>query len=133
LPVLRFIDRMVQHIPPRQFRQVRYYGIFATAVRASSMKAARSLLAQRKKRRSPPATWELRRKAAGDMKPLSCPHCSSDMKPWSLMFGAAITIAMILGVKAAEPIPTPFYAKMSALRTVPRSKSVTLKPITNSC
>jgi hypothetical protein len=133
LPVLRFVDRLVQHIPERQFRQVRYYGIFATAVRARSLDLARQLLARRKRRRLPPVTWELRRKAAGDTKPLSCPRCGDTMKKWSLMFGAAIAMAMILGVKAREPIPAPLFIDKDALRRGITSRSITILPETNTC
>lgn len=132
LPVLRFVDRLVQHIPERQFRQVRYYGIFATAVRTHSLERARQLLARRKKRRLPPVTWELRRKAAGDTKPLSCPRCGDTMKKWSLMFGAAIAMAMILGVKAREPIPAPLFIDKDALRRGITSRSITLLQETNT-
>jgi hypothetical protein len=105
LPVLVFIDRMAQHIPPRYFHQVRSYGLFAAAVRAKALPKARDILAQRKKRRLPPATWESRRKAAGDTKPLSCPHCGTSMILWSLMFGTAIAMGALLGVKPGEVIP----------------------------
>lgn len=109
LPVLVFIDRLVQHLPPRYFHQVRYYGLFAPSVRAQSLKTARLLLAQRKRRRLRPLTWELRRKAVDDTKPLSCPRCKSPMVYWSLMFGVATTMAMYLGVNAAEPIPSSLF------------------------
>lgn len=109
LPVLTFIHRLVQHLPQRYFHQVRYYGLFAAAVRATELPHARQLLEQRKRRRLQPATWESRRKAAGDTRPLACPHCGTDMKYWSLMFGAAIAMAMILGVKSGEPIPPNLY------------------------
>jgi hypothetical protein len=105
LPVLVFIDRLVQHLPPRYFHQVRYYGLFAGAVRAEKLTQARSLLEQRKRRRLPPLTWASRRKAVGDTKPLSCPQCKAEMTPWSLRFGVAMAMAMLLGVKAGETIP----------------------------
>ena len=51
LPVLTFIDRLVQHLPERNFRQVRYYGLFSNAKRTEHLATARQVLAQRKKRR----------------------------------------------------------------------------------
>ena len=58
LPVLTFIDRLVQHLPEVGFRQVRHYGLFSNIKRTKLLKRARQLLAQRKKRRSKPQTWE---------------------------------------------------------------------------
>jgi len=124
LPVLVFIDRVVQHLPPRYFHQVRYYGLFAPAVRAKELPKARQLLQQRKRRRKQPLTWESRRKAAGESQPLACPHCSTTMVYWSLMFGKAIAMAIILGIKPDEKIPPHLYI---GPKTIPkRSKHVKL-------
>jgi Putative transposase/Transposase zinc-binding domain len=125
LPVLTFIHRLVQHLPQRYVHQVRYYGLFATAVRAKALPQARQLLEQRKRRRLQPLNWESRRKAVGDTKPLSCPQCGTTMKYWSLMFGAAIAMAMILGVKASEPIPPNLYIHARTIHK--RSSRICLK------
>jgi hypothetical protein len=81
LPVLVFIDRLVQHLPEKKFRQVRHYGLFSNAKRTEYLSKARQILAQRKKRRPTPMTWEKRRKAAGNRKPLSCPRQIFGIKP----------------------------------------------------
>jgi hypothetical protein len=105
LPVLTFIDRLVQHLPERNFRQVRYYGMFSTAKRTEHLATARSILAQRKKRRMAPITWAQRRKAAGDRRPLSCPQCGRAMVFWCLLFGNHAALARIIGVQPEDRIP----------------------------
>jgi hypothetical protein len=105
LPVLVFIDRLVQHLPEHNFRQVRHYGLFSTAKRTQCLEKARKFLAQRKKRRPTPMTWEKRRKAAGDRKPLSCPRCGYPMKLWCTLFGRYGSISNILGITTDERIP----------------------------
>jgi len=104
MPVLVFIDRLVQHLPEHNFRQVRHYGLFSTAKRTQCLAKARQLLAQRKKRRPTPMTWEKRRKAAGDRKPLSCPQCGHPMELWCLLFGRHNYIAHMMGIKPDERI-----------------------------
>jgi hypothetical protein len=105
LPVLVFIDRLVQHLPEQKFRQVRYYGLFSNATRTEHLANVRQILAQRKKRRPKPMTWEQRRKAAGSRKPLSCPRCDHRMVFWCLLFGQPERIAQIMGIKPDERIP----------------------------
>lgn len=105
LPVLTFIDRLVQHLPERHFHQVRYYGMLAPTRRASTLAKARQLLAQRKRRRPTPQTWEQRRKAAGDRRPLSCPRCGQRMGYWLFLFGSAYQIAQLIGVEVDQKIP----------------------------
>jgi hypothetical protein len=105
LPVLTFIDRLVQHLPDVGFRQVRHYGLFSSAKRTKLLTRARQLLAQRKKRRPRPQTWVHRRKAAGDRKPLSCPRCGHPMELWCLLFGSPLLIAQLLGIELHARAP----------------------------
>jgi hypothetical protein len=104
-PVLTFIDRLVQHLPERYFNQVRHYGLFSSRRKTSALAKARQILAQRKKRRPKPQTWEQRRKAAGDRKPLSCPRCGQRMEYWFFLFGSAYRIGRIIGVEPEQKIP----------------------------
>jgi hypothetical protein len=115
LPVLTFIDRLVQHIPDLHFRQVRHYGLFSTAKRRATLARSRQLLAQRKKRRPSASTWEKMRKAAGDRKPLSCPRCGHAMFLYGLMFGSHISIAELARVKTNEKIQTKTTLKKSSI------------------
>lgn len=105
LPVLVFIDRLVQHLPEKNFRQVRYYGLFSNATRTERLAKVRQILAQRKKRRPKPTTWEQRRKAAGNKKPLSCPRCDHAMELWCVVFGQHKALAQLIGVAIDERIP----------------------------
>ncbi len=105
LPVLVFMDRLLQHLPEKNFRQVRHYGIFSNAKRTEALGLARRLLAQRKKRRPVPETWEQRRKAAGNRKPLSCPQCGHPMELWCELYGKPRYIASLLGISSDEIIP----------------------------
>lgn len=105
LPVLVFIDRLLQHLPEIQFRQVRNYGLFSNAKRTKLLTMARQILAQRKNRRPKAQTWAQRRKAAGDRKPLSCPRCGHPMELWCLLFGHPKVIAQLLGIEPEERIP----------------------------
>lgn len=105
LPALVFIDRLVQHLPEKRFRQVRYYGLFSNARRREYLSRTRQILAQRKKRRPKPIDWQQRRKAAGNRKPLSCPRCGHLMELWCLVFGRHQSVAQLIGVKTDEYIP----------------------------
>jgi hypothetical protein len=106
LPALIFLDKVFQHFPDERFRQVRHYGIFSTRCRSTALPTARRLLAQRKKRRPSPTTWEQRRKAAGNGRPLSCPRCGREMLLWCLLFGSPDGLARLLKLGSAnERIP----------------------------
>jgi hypothetical protein len=113
LPVMVFIDRLVQHLPERNFHQVRNYGIFSNTKRTEHLKVARQNLAQRKKRKTPPTTWAGRRKAAGDRKPLSCPRCGHPMVLWCLLFGRHEAIADIVGTTPDERLAAKTYTTRS--------------------
>lgn len=115
LPVLVFIDRLVQHLPDQHFRQARHYGLLATATRTKDLVLARQLLAQRRKRRKRPTTWEQRRQAAGERKPLSCPQCEQTMAPWAHVFGGHSSLSALVGVPADQPIPPHTYVDRQAL------------------
>lgn len=101
-PVLVFLDKVFQHFPDAQFRQVRHYGLFSTRRRGTALPMARQLLAQRKNRRPRPTTWEQRRKAAGDRRPLSCPRCGHEMVLWCLLFGAPELLARLLKLQSSD-------------------------------
>jgi hypothetical protein len=116
LPVMVFLDRLFQHFPENNFRQVRHYGLFATRNKTQSLKTARQFLAQRKKRRPAPNTWERRRKAAGDRKPLSCPRCGNKMMLWNLLFGNNNSIAHLIGIHSGDLIkPKTFISSQKVL------------------
>jgi hypothetical protein len=102
LPVLVFLDKVFQHFPEARFRQVRHYGMFSIRSRSRALVMARQLLAQRKKRRPSPTTWEQRRKAAGNRRPLSCPRCDYPMVLWCLLFGPPEVLARLLKLQSSD-------------------------------
>jgi hypothetical protein len=102
LPALEFLDTVFQHFPDERFRQVRHYGIFSTRCRSTALPTARQLLAQRKKRRPSPPTWEQRRKAVGNRRPLSCPRCGRQLLLWCLLFGSPEGVALLLKLGSSE-------------------------------
>jgi len=84
LPVLDFIHGVVRHIPPKQFKMVRYYGLYAPRKKA----AVKQLMAQigsmlgRKVRH---LRWHARRLRDFHQDPLTCPRChASGMVLFSL-------------------------------------------------
>jgi hypothetical protein len=85
--MLDFIDRLAQHIPERSFRRVRHCGLFFECQAHGASCQCPSDFSPDEKRRPSPRSWEQRRKAAGDRKPLSCPRCGSDMVFFRLLFG----------------------------------------------
>jgi Putative transposase len=92
LPVLRFIGRMVQHILPRGFHRIRYYGLHATCkhqrVRSllktlwvamgRAIKGAYRVVARK--------TYQERVVASTGRDPLRCPRCGGSMMLWKVWY-----------------------------------------------
>lgn len=116
LPVLQFIDRLVQHIPEKNARHLRYYGLFASRVKTRLLAAARKALGQRKRRRPAPASWMRRRQAAGEKHPLRCPNCGGNMQLHCQLFGSPAAIAEIIGIEPHEKMPYRTCLPAGALR-----------------
>jgi hypothetical protein len=123
LPVLRFMDKVFQHLPDAHFRNVRQYGLFSTRRRSTLLPTARQLLAQRKRRRPSPTTWEQRRKTAGEKRPLSCPRCGREMMLWLLVFGKPELLARILKLESSmERVPPGTIVVAAAFKKVAVTK-----------
>lgn len=78
VPVLTFIGNLVRHIPDKGFRMIRYYGIYATAVRGKLLTVLRTLttaLASALIFNPKPSSWQERLTLASGQDPLVCPHC----------------------------------------------------------
>ena len=110
-PVLLFIDRLVQHIPEKHYRYVRYYGLFSNRMKAHHLPKARQLLRQHRRKPPSPETWEQRRKKAGERTPLRCPRCRGPMFLVAILFGAPQFIAALLNIDIDLPIPTPCFTR----------------------
>ena len=88
--VYTFIGRMVQHVFPKGFQRVRYYGVQATktfekikymiqealATVKGIVKGAIKIIA--------PMTYRQRYQQSTGRDPLRCPHCHSDMGVWRI-------------------------------------------------
>jgi predicted RNA-binding Zn-ribbon protein involved in translation (DUF1610 family) len=79
LTVEEFIARLIRHIPDKNFRQIRYAGIFATRVRTKLLSIARNLLNQLKKLPRKILSWRDRRIKDNGHDPLLCPACGTEM------------------------------------------------------
>lgn len=74
-----FIRRFLQHVLPKGFHKVRYYGLWHPAQRAPRENARRSLLLAQTPP-AVPATTPLTRSSevpSGDITHVTCPHCGS--------------------------------------------------------
>lgn len=84
LPVLDFIHGVIRHIPPKQFKMVRYYGLYAPRKKAAVkqlMKRVGNMLGRAVRQLS----WRERRLRDFRQDPLTCSVCgSNDMVLFSL-------------------------------------------------
>ena len=94
LSAVEFIGRMIQHLPEKGFRMVRYYGIYARTVRnkihemvvdvlkrlSEAMERAREIFERLKARHGGPNADDVKRigEQFGDHK-IRCPRCGSVM------------------------------------------------------
>ncbi|MBI5572964.1 MAG: transposase [Elusimicrobia bacterium] len=79
VPVDRFIELLIQHILPDNFRQIRYYGILANRVKTPLKKIFLKLL-KRKKYFLDVLPWRERQKLYRNFDPLLCSKCKKQMK-----------------------------------------------------
>ena len=88
--VYTFIGRMVQHVFPKGFQRVRYYGVQATKTFAKMKHMIHEALAMVKRivkgaiKIIAPMTYRQRYQQSTGRDPLRCPHCHSDMGVWRI-------------------------------------------------
>lgn len=78
IPALEFMERLIQHIPERQFKQIRYYGLYANScTRASTLNHAIT----KEKRRIYLSfnKWRECTLLSFGYDPLQCPKCGKTM------------------------------------------------------
>ncbi|KEQ14857.1 hypothetical protein GZ77_11345 [Endozoicomonas montiporae] len=73
-----FIKRLVQHIPDKGFRMIRYYGFLATRVRSKLLPKVYDLLDQ-PERKAIPIRFPALMKSSFGVDPLECILCKSRM------------------------------------------------------
>ena len=85
VPVLEFIERLIQHIPEKHFKQIRYYGIYAMHresykhLNNDVSKEKHGILLSFKK-------WRNRILLSFGYDPLCCPKCGKSMPFMDLYF-----------------------------------------------
>jgi hypothetical protein len=98
MPVLEFIHGVVRHIPPKHFKMVRYYGLYAPR-KASLVRALMERIGKTIGRVVRRLGWRERIKRDFHRDPLTCPRCGSqDMVLYSLTLrwkGRLVTIGGI--------------------------------------
>jgi hypothetical protein len=84
LPVLTFIHGVVRHIPPKQFKMVRYFGVYAPR-KADQVQAILHQISRMVGRIVFRLSWRNRIQRDFDRDPLQCPRCGEpDMELYSL-------------------------------------------------
>jgi len=88
--VYTFIGRMVQHVFPKGFQRVRYYGVQATKTFAQIQRLIQEALAKVQGivkgaiKIIAPLTYRQRYQQSTGRDPLRCPHCHSAMGVWRI-------------------------------------------------
>ena len=85
-PVLAFIHGVVRHIPPKHFKMVHYFGLYAPR-KAAQVQALLQQLGQMLGRVVRRLDWRARIERDFGRDPLQCPRCgAADMELYSLTF-----------------------------------------------
>jgi hypothetical protein len=84
LPVLEFIHGVVRHIPPKHFKMVRYFGLYAPR-KAATVRTIMQQIGKMIGRRVRRLDWRQRIQRSFDRDPLQCSRCgASGMELYSL-------------------------------------------------
>lgn len=86
-----FITRLIQHIPQKQFKMIRYYGILANPVRKRYQEIVFNCLKQTKKIASFWLRWRERQIKFRKVDPLICSVCGKEMILKELAFPSSLT------------------------------------------
>lgn len=85
-----FIGRMVQHVVPKDFKRIRYYGVQATKTFAKLKPMIQAALARVQHvvkgavKIIAPMTYRQRYHQSTGRDPLRCPHCHGEMTVWRI-------------------------------------------------
>jgi len=88
--VYTFIGRMIQHVFPKGFQRIRYYGVQATKTFATIKHLIQEALAkvrgivQGAIKIIAPLTYRQRYQQSTGRDPLRCPHCQREMGVWRI-------------------------------------------------
>lgn len=78
MPVVQFISLLIQHMPPRQFKMIRYAGIVASRVKKLYQEKLKPLFRYLEKTVQK-LTWRMRRWKRTGKDPLACGRCGREM------------------------------------------------------
>jgi hypothetical protein len=87
--VMKFIARLIHHIPDKHFPMIRHAGLFAGRWKRQYLEAAKTALAQSNEISAEPqkTTWKERQTELNDVSPLLCPRCNIPLDFVGLVFG----------------------------------------------
>ncbi|NSW89360.1 MAG: transposase [Firmicutes bacterium] len=75
IDVMEFIARIIRHIPDRNFKTIRYYGLYSRRNKAKVDKILKV-----KKNKIPKKSWKEKVEAGTGKNPLMCPRCEVEME-----------------------------------------------------
>lgn len=85
IPALEFIERLIRHIPEKQFKMVRYYGLYARH-KESDQKLFLAIPKQKQKFFLSLLKWRQCILTSFGYDPLICPHCENTMDVLELYY-----------------------------------------------
>ena len=101
-----FITYLIQHIPDKNFRVVRGYGLFSNRLKGELLPQARILLGQNpQKEYVPQSTWRERRIQENGKDPLVCENCLIEMQLVFVCYVPDYKNLQKLGISVNERIP----------------------------
>ena len=77
LSVSEFIKRIIRHIPNKNFKQIRYFGIFANRIKSKSCSIVQRLLNKKIINPAKAVSWRERLFQFNHIDPLICTNCNS--------------------------------------------------------
>ena len=101
-----FITYLIQHIPDKNYRVVRGYGLFSNRLKGELLPKVRILFRQSaQKEPVTHPTWRERRIEESGKDPLICESCSADMKLVLVCFKPNYTYLALFAIAVNERIP----------------------------
>lgn len=100
-----FITYLTQHIPDKDFRNVRGYGIFSNRLKGDLIPQIRKLLRKKNKQRKVKKEWRERLNDYTGHDPLCCDNCGCEMILFYVCYGPEKGILKKLGLCEWERMP----------------------------
>ena len=107
LTVHEFIAHVIQHIPDKHFKLIRYYGIFANRIRGTMLPIVRRMLNLKEPKTKNNTSYQSMIINEFHVDPLQCPFCKVPMYCACVIFGESTSTILQNHKKLALPIGTP--------------------------